>query len=368
MVACRKTMVSAVKRLPWRKSADGEYTHRHKRTRLTANSRVQVVAVTLNEPWCGATRVVVCNIHLHHLTAKKETGFAHGHLQFWEELASTIVQHRVRILAGDFNMSLWVVARELRKRGVQTHFAAAYAWVDVGSGEARSDSCGIFLIGPVVSSRPLWGPHVFLAHPHGADELPTFLKGQGYKLGSFLPKGAVAGVEVALAENFAPSMEGRRTRDWEVLPPAVQKEVGVEKFDPNQLLFRAGAHMPLLVFLGGKGRRTPESIQRRETKARARGWGARAAHMGAQSQGDARWPAGAEHHRDRGRGRGHRGGWLGTVAVPRWLGRVAPRRWGTAAVPQWQQHGQSRKGTVAVPQSRMEHLEAVAGKQRPAGD
>ena len=41
--------------------------------------------------------------------------------------------------------------------------------------------------------------------------------------------------------------------------------------------------------------------------------------MGAQSQGDARWPAGAEHHRDRGRGRGHEwGGWAQWQSPDRW--------------------------------------------------
>ena len=64
---------------------------------------------------------------MHYLTAKKHAGFAATHLQLWEELASTIVEHRVRILAGDFNMSVWVVARELRQRGLPTHLAAAFA-------------------------------------------------------------------------------------------------------------------------------------------------------------------------------------------------------------------------------------------------
>ena len=41
-------------------------------------------------------------------------------------------------------------------------------------------------------------------------------------------------------------------------------------FDPRKMLFPRGAHMPLLVFLGIRPRRSPEAIQRREINARRR--------------------------------------------------------------------------------------------------
>ena len=41
-------------------------------------------------------------------------------------------------------------------------------------------------------------------------------------------------------------------------------------------MFRAGAHWPLLVFLGNKSRRSPEAIQRREQRAKQRAANARA--------------------------------------------------------------------------------------------
>jgi hypothetical protein len=107
-------------RLVWSKRADGPYVDRNTKAKLvrTAISRLEVVAVTLNAPWCGETRVVVCNVHMHHLTAKRASGFAEAHNAFCQELAAMIVKHRVRILGGDFNMSLWVVARALRGRVV----------------------------------------------------------------------------------------------------------------------------------------------------------------------------------------------------------------------------------------------------------
>ncbi len=106
-------------------------------------SQVLVAAVTLNRPWRGMCRVVVCNCHCHHLTAKKYKGFAEPHKEFWEELAATIVAHGVRILAGDVHVCLWVVAGEMQERGLQINIVAAFAWSAPGVSEARSDSCGM---------------------------------------------------------------------------------------------------------------------------------------------------------------------------------------------------------------------------------
>ena len=120
-----------------------------------------------------------------------------------------------------------------------------------------------------------------------------------------------------------------KTSDGDVLPLAVQKKVDVEKFDPNLKLFPRGAHMPLLVYLGGKGRRKPESIQKRETRARERRDNrAAATHMGAQNQGDARWPeAGKWQSRD-GWGQCHRDGVAQRQSRDGWgQWRAAPSKW-----------------------------------------
>ena len=238
VVACRTTMLAKISLLLWRKRADGRYIDRGSSTRAlrTANSRVLVAAVTLKNPWCGMSRVVVCNCHFHHLTAKRHKGFVTSHTQFWDELASTIVEHRVRILAGDFNMSLWVVAREMRQRGLQITIAAAFAWAEPGASEAKSDSCGIFLLGPVTSTRLLWGPSVFTSAIADEDRaLPRFVAGQGYVLASYLPRGAEA--VRAMEETFASEAVRARgqclTEDWEVLPVAVQKNIKKELFLPR---------------------------------------------------------------------------------------------------------------------------------------
>ena len=134
------------------------------------------------------TRVVVCNCPLHRLTANKSHGFSETHDLFWNELASTILAHPVRILAGDFNMSLWIVAREMRKRALQASLAAAFARADPQAKTAKSDSCGTFLIGPVTRNKPLWGPSVFTsAKCHNL--LPSCGQGQGHPSGLVLAQG-----------------------------------------------------------------------------------------------------------------------------------------------------------------------------------
>ena len=143
-------MLSKMDRLLWIRRADRMYKDNASEGSIlrTARRRIMVVEMTLKRPWFGMARVAVCNCHLHRLTANKSHGFAETHELFWNELASTILAQRVRILAGDSNMSLWIVAREMRRRGVQTTLAAAFAWAEPCASEAKSDYCGIFSLAP----------------------------------------------------------------------------------------------------------------------------------------------------------------------------------------------------------------------------
>ena len=75
--------------------------------------------------------IPVANVHMHSRTAKKETNNAHGATQvFWGLLASYLLGYRVRVLAGDFNMSFFSVIAELRARGFQINLAAWYPFYD----------------------------------------------------------------------------------------------------------------------------------------------------------------------------------------------------------------------------------------------
>ena len=54
------------------------------------------------------TDITVCVVHLHHRTAKRESGggFKESWGQFWPFLAELLRDYNVSILCGDFNMSL----------------------------------------------------------------------------------------------------------------------------------------------------------------------------------------------------------------------------------------------------------------------
>ena len=91
-----------------------------------AYSRILVAQIEWRLPQCGSSTVVVACVHFHYKTAKKEKGhnFKEAHIRFWDKLASMVVEHQVRIIGGDFNMSLLVVCRELRDRGIQVSLGA----------------------------------------------------------------------------------------------------------------------------------------------------------------------------------------------------------------------------------------------------
>ena len=65
--------------------------------------------------------------------------------QFWDWLSEKIRIYDVKVLMGDFNMSLFRVIPELRSRGLVIDLGAWYPWKSL-NGEPMSDSCGIFFV------------------------------------------------------------------------------------------------------------------------------------------------------------------------------------------------------------------------------
>ncbi len=57
------------------------------------------------------------------------------------------------------------------------------------------------------------------------------------------------------------------------MAPVKERPVSFGKFDPNNLLFRSGAHAPLMIWMGKMGRRSADRLQFREQRAIERGWG-----------------------------------------------------------------------------------------------
>ena len=267
----------------------------------------------------------LANVHLHYRTAKRDLqGGGEAYKRFWDMLARYLAEFRPAVLCGDFNMALFAVVPELRARGFQVNLAALYCWKNEYEEKVRADSCGIFRLGPHSGVRLCYGISAFGVEEH---ELPESCRmvmqtlrtadnkevkrpypitnidfmGQGYPLDSYIPKAAdrkaqwvkwsftpvLEESDPAVAEvlrcakdvramfPFRPDTTiGAASWKWPVQPVSRQKPADFDKFDPNRQFFRRGAHMPLMIWVGGAGdvRRTSEALARRAANADKRGW------------------------------------------------------------------------------------------------
>ena len=91
------------------------------------------------------TKIRVLVVHLHTHVANKNGGFAKEHDDIHVWLSELILRFGVDILMGDFNMWLWKVIPELRRKKVVINLLAWFPWKASDDGEAMCDSCGIFL-------------------------------------------------------------------------------------------------------------------------------------------------------------------------------------------------------------------------------
>ena len=68
---------------------------------------------------------------------------------------------------------------------------------------------------------------------------------------------------------------GVESWSWPTMQSTRLKLIDPSMHDPSGEIFAAGAHMPLLIFLGAANqtRRTPEARQKRAERANQRGWG-----------------------------------------------------------------------------------------------
>ena len=189
------------------------------------------------------------------------------------------------------------------------------------SKDIHSDSCGIFLLKPAKSVVRLYSPDQYLS----GQNLGNHIQGQGHPYESY--RTGLEGVKQTFLhsqecfESTRDSGRGvvRDTRE-ELWPPACQQRVDFRKFDPESLLFRSGAHAPLLVWIGFQGRRSEERMTRREQRANQRNCGPGSENRSRlmQSQGKGPRPArpGQEQDeprtRESGKGKNKHGGKFGT--------------------------------------------------------
>ena len=238
----------------------------------------------------------ICNVHFHHLTAKRDSGFGKSHDDFWGELATTLKDTGSRILAGDFNMSIFKVVPALREHGLIVDMVAWFPWLK-NDGTLKLDSCGIFVVGGAarislyntlrvfetsqatqensrgsgLSSLTAIAEEKASASESGSEvsveeqpkqpepeRLSRFNAGAGYDLTCYLPKKKQL---EAVRASLTRSALQKDDPSLNLLPHCKEKRCDAKMFDPNQMLFRAGAHMPLIVFVGEKSRRTDEALE-----------------------------------------------------------------------------------------------------------
>ena len=126
---------------------------------------------------------------------------------------------------------------------------------------------------------------------------------EGYSYESY--RGGVKAVRETLLcsqEAFVDTRDRGVCRDIRenIWPTVKERPVAFGKFDPDSLLFRSGAHAPLMAWIGDRGRRAEDKLQDREQKAIARGWGPGSANRARSMQREGKGPRPKSCTRDRG--------------------------------------------------------------------
>ncbi len=138
---------------------------------------------------------------------------------------------------------------------------AAVAAPDDVVKSVRFDSCGIFSLVPIKQLRSPFTVKV-LDGGEAVDALRVFPKGQGYPVTSYM--GGAKAFRETMAHQAAAVAAAPRSEN--PLPGCSQKHVDPAMFDKLGMLFRSGAHMPLMAFLGHGAFRTPEGKKGRHAR------------------------------------------------------------------------------------------------------
>ena len=335
-IGARVSIFSGIREMLFERKFDGTFNVRRREKKAVSRIMVAILKMKYFRIHGGGgedtDELTIANVHLHSITAKKQAkgpgGPANVLKEFYDRLAQYVIRFEARLILGDFNMQLFSVIPEMRGRGFEISLAAWYPFRLHNETMTRVDSCGIFVLGPYRGVKITFDQEVFgmSASERSADnsmvmevlrdesgkelskkrfDIETIAeKGQGYDLSSYMPKGETlkakfvdmtfevvvpsdtqqsAVVEVRdemkkiAKQTNLPCVDfttGESTWDWSPMPICRQKLVRSELFDPYKEFSKKGAHMPLMVFIGdrGKTRRDPKSVARRNANADNRGW------------------------------------------------------------------------------------------------
>ena len=134
-----------------------------------AKTRIQVCRVSFKQNIGHLGKdVVVAGVHGHFYTMKIK--WPEQWSDFWDRLVELVKRLGIHFLAGDFNMSLTEVPKQLRSRGITCDCVAWYPWKGDGAQTCNNaeisalsrgqplgfDSCGIFYIGGRVEVITDW--------------------------------------------------------------------------------------------------------------------------------------------------------------------------------------------------------------------
>ena len=193
------------------------------------------------------------------------------------------------MLMGDFNMSLFLVAPELRSRGVTIDLAAWFPWKAL-DGTPCADSCGIFFLNSPGSFRLVKGlcdlhdrdpSGILWAGANktwlGCQRRPVPIQddaecdylsfdtdaGPGWPLTTYMPKGS--GVRRVLEQTLTPTLSESQMealRNQYQLLKFREKRLAVElyRYEGQQ---HGGSQYPLCVFTKNPAWRSPEKFKER---------------------------------------------------------------------------------------------------------
>ena len=159
LIAARKDTCAGMQMLGnYEVFKDHEYQEKGKLNH--ARSRIMVCAVQFKQNIGHLGKeIVFLGTHGNFRTMKFM--WKEPHVAYFDRLAAKIKQFGAKFLAGDWNMSLTEVTKQLRSRGLFVDCVAWYPWIHASekTNEQRLglDSCGIFYVGGCIEIVMRWG-------------------------------------------------------------------------------------------------------------------------------------------------------------------------------------------------------------------
>ena len=210
---------------------------------------------------------------------------------FWDQLAERVRGFGVQFLAGDFNMSLTEVPKQLRKRGIACDCVAWYRFMDGREpdgieihGGLGLDSCGIIYIGGRAEVNPTWklsDMEVLTALEDKTGRLDVYQGSNrpGHPWRCFQPK-RIKKLEDKLKDlldspTTPETLQQIPRRPGSVYRPHLrlkQKMLDIGVWLVNGEVHN-GAHFPLCMFTMSSRARSEDALQRRALKSKAKSKG-----------------------------------------------------------------------------------------------